>query len=118
MTETQYTGKLLRNIKEVRPGVCILKHSDRFTTGVPDFSITYQGQTLWFEAKLATNWPPTLLQRNCISALARQGAGAYYLVYYGGNTYGVQSGEFKCDTVPEPLFDFEAIINLIDRGKL
>lgn len=47
----------------------IFKHSDRFSAGIPDFSVTVNGNTLWVEVKM---WPntPTKLQEFYLKKLA------------------------------------------------
>lgn len=53
MTEGQYTQQLLKDLKELYgPAWTILKHSDRFTSDIPDLSISNNtGRTAWFEVK-------------------------------------------------------------------
>lgn len=52
MNEAQYTQKLLRELRgRLGSRGVVLKHADLFTAGIPDFSITVNGITTWFEAK-------------------------------------------------------------------
>jgi hypothetical protein len=64
MTESQFTSKLLRALRAAMPEATIWKHSDRFTGGIPDFSVTRwhpntgmirTNQTSWCEVKLLRN---------------------------------------------------------------
>ena len=56
MTETQFTSKLVRAIRErLGPGAIVFKHADGYTAGIPDISISLGRNTLWLEAKLVGN---------------------------------------------------------------
>lgn len=52
-TETEYTQDFLTIVRKECPWVLPLKHSDRFTTGVPDMSLNSSRghRTVWIEAK-------------------------------------------------------------------
>lgn len=52
-TETDYTGELLKFIKDMMgPNFTVLKHCDRFTTGIPDLTVSNSTRkTVWIEAK-------------------------------------------------------------------
>jgi hypothetical protein len=83
MTESQMTRKLIASLKRMHPQAVIIKHSDRFTSGVPDLSITKDGVTTWIECKKLT--PDflanlDLLQLNTMLKLERQGT-AYYVFF-------------------------------------
>lgn len=51
MTERTLTTKLMATLKRGLRGTLILKHSDRWTNGIPDLSVSYLGSTFWFEIK-------------------------------------------------------------------
>ncbi len=53
-TEPKWTADLLEKLrKKLGPAYTILKHSDRFTDNIPDFSASRMfGKTLWVEVKL------------------------------------------------------------------
>jgi hypothetical protein len=51
MTEGTITQDLLGYLKKYLPGAVVLKHCDRFTTGIPDLSVSFKGNTFWFECK-------------------------------------------------------------------
>lgn len=56
MTETQFTSKLVRALKDhLGPDFVIFKHADGYTAGIPDISISFGQRTLWIEAKLKNN---------------------------------------------------------------
>jgi hypothetical protein len=70
MKEGDFTSLLLRTLK-AHPslqGAVIFKHSDFYTMGVPDFTITIRGRTTWWEVKVHPN-KPTKIQQFYIDAL-------------------------------------------------
>lgn len=74
MTESQFTRKLLAELGK-HPALkqaVIWKHADRFTAGVPDFSVSIGKHTLWIECKMSPK-VPTKLQRYYLDRL-RDGA--------------------------------------------
>jgi hypothetical protein len=54
-TEAQFTGSLLRELRRRMPEAVVFKFNDRFTSGIPDCSVTLDGITTWFELKVGTN---------------------------------------------------------------
>lgn len=52
MTESDYTRKVVKALKQRLPTAVTFKLADMFTMGVPDFTVTRNGVTSWFEAKL------------------------------------------------------------------
>lgn len=64
MLEGAFTSKLLKKLREhpVLKKAVIFKHSDYFTKGVPDFSITYGSLTTWWEVKISPNTPTSIQQ--------------------------------------------------------
>lgn len=78
-TEKAFLAKLLPDLrKRLEPkGAVIFKHNDFYTSGVPDFTITIDGRTTWWEAKLAPN-TPTKLQAYYLKAL---GSAGYVITY-------------------------------------
>jgi hypothetical protein len=52
MTENEQTRRLIYGLKMLLPEAVIIKHTDMFTKGVPDFSVTEDGKTTWWEAKV------------------------------------------------------------------
>ena len=55
MTETQFTSKLIKELRQCLPGSFIMKHADGYSAGIPDISISSGRDTLWLEAKLTSN---------------------------------------------------------------
>ncbi len=50
-SESRETRDLVQELKRQRPEWVIQKHSDRFSKGVPDVSISHDRRTLWLERK-------------------------------------------------------------------
>ena len=51
MTESKLTTALLRELRAALLGAVVLKHNERSLSGVPDFSVTWNGRTSWWEVK-------------------------------------------------------------------
>lgn len=62
MTESQWTGKLLKELRRRMPNAVIIKFNDRSTSGIPDFCIVRDGVTQWFEVKVNNRDPYEPLQ--------------------------------------------------------
>lgn len=60
MIESRYTRQLLHALRQRLPEAVVFKHNDLHTAGVPDFSISREGRTLWFEAKRANLGAPAV----------------------------------------------------------
>lgn len=50
--ESDYKAALMRELRS-SPGCVALRHEDRFTSGIPDISVTRGGRTSWWECKHA-----------------------------------------------------------------
>ena len=102
MLEGKFTQKLLKALRsapELHEAV-IWKHSDWITAGVPDFSVTINGLTTWFEVKVAPN-VPTKLQ-------------AYYLEKLQPRAYLVTVSKFGTVMIHDVATrDMEDAVNLI-----
>lgn len=55
MLEGAFTSKLLRDLRRKMPQALVVKLSDRYTSGLPDFFVSLNGHTTFFEVKLASN---------------------------------------------------------------
>lgn len=79
VTESQFTGRLLKELRlRLGPSAVILKHCDRYTSGVPDVSVTLNDHTLWLEIKVApyklTRLQTIMLKRmggHCVTLVGR-----------------------------------------------
>lgn len=81
MTESAFTRKLLRALRShtVLKDAVIFKHADRFSAGIPDFSVTVNGRTTWWEVKVNPN-QPTKLQ-------------SYFLTKLGSSAFLIKVGK-------------------------
>jgi hypothetical protein len=50
--ESDGKAALMRELRVRLPGCVALRHEDRFTSGIPDISVTLHGRTTWWEAKV------------------------------------------------------------------
>lgn len=92
MIEAAISGELLAYLRQVVPKAVILKHADRTTIGVPDFSFTFSGLTTWVETKLIddkrNHGPQAKLdyvisqavQHATMSMLEKEGRAFYFIV--------------------------------------
>ena len=90
-TETSLSSQLRATLKELLPpdGV-IFKHSDYATAGIPDFSVTGYGRTVWVEVKLVDmdeKFRQRGLQHDTAQRLFIAGR-CYYVVYSNVRSYG------------------------------
>jgi hypothetical protein len=51
VTESQFTQKLLKRMRQKFPSGWVVKHNDMRTAGVPDWSVSHDIVTCWFESK-------------------------------------------------------------------
>lgn len=51
LTEGSLTRDLMKTIEQVMLSAVVLKHADRFTSGIPDLTVTWRGVTSWWECK-------------------------------------------------------------------
>tara|TARA_R110000824_G_scaffold167181_6_gene343982 strand:+ start:3446 stop:3844 length:399 start_codon:yes stop_codon:yes gene_type:complete len=72
-------------MKEMRAQLCgavLFRHEDKYTSGIPDISTTFNGCTIWWEVKYAK---PSIrdrgIQHFTCNELARNGK-CFYIVYY------------------------------------
>ena len=88
MNEAGITAALLTKVRHTWPRAVVLKHADKLTYGVPDFSVTFHHHTSWWEVKFAKprskNKPPTFeskgIQDITCKKLAVQGS-CHYIIY-------------------------------------
>lgn len=84
-SENKYNSELGQWLRDKFPSWEILKHCDRFTGGVPDFSVSFGILTAWLEVKILRRPKDDLLNPNhwCdnkvqLETLIRQ-RGSYYV---------------------------------------
>lgn len=52
MNESQLKAKMRTYLNKTYPAAVVYRHEDKFTAGIPDLSITQNGQTIWIEVKI------------------------------------------------------------------
>ncbi len=55
MTETAFTRELQASLRTISKDIVVQKHSDRFTAGIADLEVVYNGQVTWIEVKDLTS---------------------------------------------------------------
>lgn len=82
LSESTISGKLRKHLETALPGVVVIKHSDGFTAGIPDFSVTWKRHTTWLEVKLdkGRGIRDKEIQHLTMMRLGRHGR-AFYVVY-------------------------------------
>lgn len=71
--ETILTRKIKKHIKETHPDAYIIKLSDRFTSGIPDLYVAFNGgKSMWLEVKTSTGKIDPM-QEHTIAQLNKRG---------------------------------------------
>jgi hypothetical protein len=84
MTESQFSAKLLRALRQRMPSAVVWKLSDRFVTGMPDAVVIYDGIASWFEFKVGVN-QVTKIQIETLARLKR----GYLLRYISKDSWEI-----------------------------
>lgn len=91
--ETEYSGELVKALKSVMPNSVIFKHTDMYTSGIPDISATWLRCTSWIEVKVAVGGKiksqKKRLQLETCKSLERVGI-CLYVVYTELNTHVIK----------------------------
>lgn len=81
MNEGTLKNQLVKRLEDDMPGAVVLRHEELFRSGIPDMSVTWNGKTTWWEAKLADPNPRGKgIQKLTASRLAEQGR-CYYIIW-------------------------------------
>lgn len=85
MTESQFTQNILAELRKRLPHAVIVKLNDSMTAGLPDFFVTHDGMTTFFEVKKCS-WSKAFeaLQYETLRRLRR---GWYIINTPDGNLY-------------------------------
>lgn len=79
--EASLKSSLRDAFKSTIPMAVVLRHEDRFTAGIPDFSVTAAKRTVWLEVKHGTpDFDSPGVQELMCTRLARNGY-CWYVVY-------------------------------------
>lgn len=88
ITESSLTRQLIAVIEQQMSGAVVLKHADRYTSGIPDMSVTWRGVTTWWECKHAKpRFKSQGLQELIAARLAMHSAGCRYIIFGATRTY-------------------------------
>lgn len=79
MTEGQLTRELIKVIERTMLSAVVLKHAERFTSGIPDMSVTWHGVTSWWECKRTPGFTLHGLQTLTCRRLAAHGICRYII---------------------------------------
>jgi len=81
MTEATLKAGLVKALRQEMPWWVVIRHEDRFRSGVPDLSLTGNGRTSWWEVKFANPYFESKgIQHLTLLQLAKEGV-ARYLIY-------------------------------------
>lgn len=97
MNEGPFTCKLLKLLRQAMPYAVVLKHNDAMTSGIPDFSVSRAGRTIWFEVKLSTAAPKKMFEPIQVETLRR--LWGRYIIY--------DQKERTCITFPAEYVPFK-----------
>lgn len=84
MNESELKTKLMAAMEVAMPGVVVIRHEDKYTSGIPDISVSWNRQTIWLEVKHVTPRKPFKSRSDQIvmcCKLARQGQ-CWYVIYH------------------------------------
>ena len=85
MTESSVRRDLMRWLKIQLPTAVAIRYEDRYTKGIPDLSVSYNGRTSFWEIKYADpHCVTTKVQHHMCSALDREGFHCRYLIFQRG----------------------------------
>lgn len=59
--ETRFTGEIKKSLLQTHEHIVVQKHADRYTAGIADMEVVYNGMTTWLELK---DWQSKLPIRN------------------------------------------------------
>jgi hypothetical protein len=88
VNEADLKRELMKLLRLHRPQWVYIRHEDRFTSGIPDLSVTGNGRTTWWEVKLVKDGKDIVdkkIQEGITTRLAENGFCAYiiYEVWFG-----------------------------------
>jgi hypothetical protein len=106
VTESQFSSKLLRALRQRLPTAVIWKLNDHFTSGIPDAVVVYEGIATWLEFKLNDN-RATKIQWETLRMLERG-----WIIYW--YTKGIK-GAVVCHVTTQPQNCFIAFSGPFDE---
>jgi hypothetical protein len=87
MAEADVTQTVMTELKKRLPSLTFIKHCDRFTTGIPDLSISWARTTVWIEVKViryggASIWDPKYWMDSVPQLVMVRRLRGFYYVYH------------------------------------
>lgn len=121
--ESELKSALMRELRATIPGAVAMRHEDRFTSGIPDLSVTVGNCTTWWEFKHAVpSYVTDGIQELTMLRLAAAGYARYVIWHetHGGfkRTMIVRPRDIK-DLTPEAFcvgFDHKWLVNEIRKA--
>ena len=118
MTESQFSAKLLRALRQRMPNAVVWKLNDRFTSGIPDAVVVYEGMATWLEMKMK-HGPLSAIQYETLKRLKRGYVVRYFpeqiwvslmTESYGPETEGISAvGQGVFETFAQCVMRLECI---------
>ena len=85
MTEATVRRDLMRQLQIQLPAAVAIRYEDRYTRGLPDLSVSYNGKTSFWEVKYADpHCVTSKVQRYLCTQLDHQGFQCRYLIFQRG----------------------------------
>lgn len=108
MTERYVTERLMEQFKQL-PEWEVIKHADKFTSGIPDMSVSGNGRTSWLELKLLKRGELAVnavepAQRITCCRLERATGGRCWVIVYRASRWEDSTTIYRPSqlNVPEP----------------
>ena len=119
VTEATLKRELMRSLQTLLPDAVALRHEDRFISGIPDLSITFQGKTSWWECKYADPFCiSSQLQRHLCACLARHGSWCQYIIFQRGIARPVDPRPRQIRVVnPEDFDQWDYLGRVLSDGR-
>lgn len=98
--EAKLKSNLMIMLRQALPKYVLFRHEDKFTSGIPDISITGFAKTSWFEVKHATpDFDSPGIQELTMLRLAAAGFHARYIIFTED-----KNGDFKKTFIIHPKY--------------
>ena len=128
VTEVTVRRDLKKALQARLPNAMILRHEDLYTSGIPDLSVRYAGQTSWWEGKYADpHCKTTRIQQHTCTQLNLQGFYCGYIVFrrehkgkwprqiWVASPDAFTNWKTTGLVISEGSFDYDALVDYISR---
>lgn len=98
MNEAYLKKRFKEALRTVMPGCVVIRHEDKFSAGIPDLSVAWNGTVSWIEVKYSRAGRlsrPTALQAEALKQLAANSVPAYLLTYRDAVKVKTPGGEVE-----------------------